>query len=265
MTAGKCLSIRASASAEEESNMSLYAIGDLHLCRQVPSKSMDAFGREWKNHEKKLMKNCRKMIADDDTLVLLGDHTWGKKMEQCEMDFKYIESLPGRKILLRGNHDMFWDAKKTEKLNARFAGRLNFLQNNYYTYEDYALVGTKGYTFEGPFYLEDGHIAGWDRDKAEHAEKLVGREYIRLRESFEKASADGYSRFIMFLHYPPTNILQTKSCFTDIAEQYGVEQVIYAHCHGAARWHDSITGVKAGIKYKLASGDFLKWKPEKIL
>ncbi|MGI6205348.1 MAG: metallophosphoesterase [Anaerovoracaceae bacterium] len=246
--------------------MSLYAIGDLHLCYQVPEKNMDDFGRAWKNHEKKLMKNCERMISGGDTLVLVGDHTWGKKLPQCEKDFEYIMSLPGRKILTRGNHDMFWEANKTERLNEQFGGRLSFLQNNYYAYEDYAIVGTKGYTFEGPFYLDDdGHLTGWDEDEAAHAEKLVAREYYRLRKSFEQASADGYKKFIMFLHYPPTNILQTKSCFTDIAEEYGVSQVIYAHCHGAARWHDSVTGVKNGVVYKLVSGDFLKWKPEKIL
>ena len=246
--------------------MSLYAIGDLHLCFQRPEKSMNAFGREWRNHEKKFKKNCEKMLTDEDTLVLLGDHTWGRKLPQCQKDFEYIEYLPGRKILLRGNHDMFWDAKKTDRLNEQFAGRLEFLQNNYYTYGDHALVGTKGYTFEGPFYLDDdGHLIGWDKKEAAHAEKLVEREYYRLKESFDKAAADGYSKFIMFLHYPPTNILQTRSCFTDLAEEYGVEQVIYAHCHGASRWHDSVTGVKNGIVYKLAAGDFLGWKPEKIL
>ena len=141
--------------------------------------------------------------------LLVGDHSWSKNLAQCEEDLQYISDLPGRKIL--------------------------FLQNNYYSYKDYALVGTKGYTFEGPFYLDRyGNVCGWDEAEAEHAEKLVGREIERLKISFEAAKADGFRKFIMFLHYPPTNVLQTNSAFTKMAEKYGVEQVIYGHC---LRWH----------------------------
>ena len=101
----------------------------------------------------KLSRSYQKVIKSTDTLVLVGDHSWGRNLAECEKDLEYICNLPGRKILLRGNHDMFWDAKKTNQLNELYEGRLEFLQNNYYAYKEYALVGTKGYTFEGPFYL----------------------------------------------------------------------------------------------------------------
>ena len=127
-------------------------------------------------------------------------------------------------------------------------------------------MGTKGFTFEGPFYLNRrGQIIGWDEEKEEHAKKLVERETARLCSSFEAAKADGYEKYIMFLHYPPTNILEDDSPFTRIAEEYGAKQVIYAHSHGESRFHDSIEGEKNGIHYQLVSGDFLKWKPYKIL
>lgn len=227
---------------------------------------MDVFGDVWKHHEEKFKNNADKMISEDDTLVLIGDHSWSRKLSECREDFSYIEALPGRKILVRGNHDMFWDAKKTEKLNREFDGRLLFLQGNFYTYKDYALVGTKGYTFEGSFYVDNfGHILDWDKDIAEKAEKLVEREYYRLKEGFEKAVAAGYEKFIMFLHYPPTNVLQEESCFTKITEEYHVEKVIYAHCHGEERYHDSIEGNFHGVEYHLASGDFLKWVPMKVM
>lgn len=247
--------------------MSLYAIGDLHLHFEAELKSKNQLeAKIWKNHEVFFLENCRKMVSEDDTLVLVGDHSWGLKLEYCQKDLEYIANLPGRKILVRGNHDKFWDAKKTERLNEMFKGKLEFLQNNYYAYEDYALVGTKGYTFEGPFYVDRyGNIQGWDEKEAEHAEKLVKRESERLIASFEAAKADGYKKFIMFLHYPPTNILQTNSIFTKIAEQYGAEQVIYAHCHGESRFHDSIIGKKRKIRYSLVSGDYLRWKPQQIL
>ena len=132
--------------------MALYALGDLHLSFQA-NKPMDSFGKVWKNHEKKIEKYVNKIVKPEDTLVLTGDHSWGRKLPECREDLEFIQRLPGRKILLRGNHDMFWDAKKTERLNEEYKDQLFFLQNNFAVYQDYALVGTKGFTFEGPFYL----------------------------------------------------------------------------------------------------------------
>ncbi|MBR0086359.1 MAG: metallophosphoesterase [Lachnospiraceae bacterium] len=246
--------------------MSLYAIGDLHLHYQSVLKAPMQQTGVWRNHEEKVLKYCRKLIHEDDVLLLAGDHSWGHNLSECEKDLQFIEELPGKKVLLRGNHDMFWDAKKTASLNERFEGRLFFLQDNYYPYEDYALVGTKGYVFEGPYYLDGrGRIAGWDEKEKAHADKLIERESIRLRTSFEAAVRDGYKKFIMFLHYPPTDIFKERSVFTDMAEEYRVSQVVYAHCHGERRFNDSLRGEYNGILYRLVSGDCLKWKPEKIL
>ena len=142
--------------------MALYALGDLHLSFQS-DKSMDKLGKVWKNHEHKIEKYVGKIVKPEDTLVLTGDHSWGKRLSECRKDLAFIEKLPGRKILLIGNHDMFWDAKKTDRLNEEFKDRLLFLQNNFFVYQDHALVGTKVYTFEGPFYLDfRGRIVGWD-------------------------------------------------------------------------------------------------------
>jgi len=247
--------------------MSLYAIGDLHLHFQSALKNRAQLRDPlWRDHEQRFLARCREIIRPNDTLVLVGDHSWGRNWSECEKDFEYILSLPGRKILTRGNHDMFWDAKKTAALNARFEGRLSFLQDNCFAYGDCALVGTKGYTFEGPFYLDRrGRVTGWDLDEAAKAEKLVARELTRLRRSFEAARADGFTRYVMFLHYPPTSILERDSGFTAIAEEYGAEQVIYAHCHGETRFHDSIMGMKNGIRYSLVSGDYRRWDPLRVM
>lgn len=245
--------------------MSLYALGDLHLSFQA-DKPMDAFGRVWKNHERKIEKYVNRIVRPEDTLVLTGDHSWGRKLEESREDLAFIESLPGRKILLRGNHDMFWDVKKTARLNEDYKGRLFFLQNNFAVYEDYALVGTKGFTFEGPFYLDRwGNITGWDEEREAHAKKLVSREMKRLQESFRLAWEAGYRKFVMFLHYPPTNILETESPFTEIAEQYKVSAVVYSHCHGEKRFGDSIRGNYHGINYMLVSGDYLNFRPAFVL
>ena len=99
--------------------MALYAIGDLHLHFQSELKAQGQLrDKVWRNHEEKFRKNCERMITAEDTLVLIGDHSWGKNLAECEQDLQYICDLPGRKILIRGNHDMFWDAKKTAQLNA---------------------------------------------------------------------------------------------------------------------------------------------------
>lgn len=245
--------------------MALYALGDMHLAFQS-DKSMDIFGKVWKKHEEKIEKNCRKMIRPEDTLVITGDHSWGRKLTEAREDLTFIANLPGEKILLRGNHDMFWDAKKTEALNKEFEPQLHFLQNNFYTYQDYALVGTKGFTFEGPFWVNTlGQIVDWKEEDEKHAKKLVQREAERLRVSFEAAKSAGYRKFVMFLHYPPTSVIEEESVFTRMAEEYSAEHVVYSHCHGEPRFGDSIRGAFHGTQYHLVSGDYLNFKPEKIL
>lgn len=231
--------------------MALYALGDLHLSFGV-NKPMDCFGAIWKDHPKKIEKHWRECVKPEDTIVLTGDHTWGNNRADCQPDLAFIESLPGRKILLRGNHDHFWEVKKTARLNEQFAGRLSFLQDNYYAYGDIALVGSKGICYEG-------------RDTYAHFELLREREAGRVRTSFEKAVSDGYQKFILFLHYPPTSIGEQQSVFTEMAKEYGAERVIYSHCHGQERFHDSLLGVVDGIRYQLVSGDYLDFCPYQIL
>ena len=220
--------------------MALYALGDLHLSFQA-DKPMDSFGKVWKNHEKKIEKYVNRMVKPEDTLVLTGDHSWGRKLPQCRRTWLLSKDCREERSSCGGNHDMFWDVKKTEKLNEEYKDRLFFLQNNYAVYQDYALVGTKGFTFEGPFYLNRrGQILGWDEARKEQADKLVKREMERLRESFRLAKNEGYQKFIMFLHYPPTNILEKTSPFIQIAEENKVSAVVYSHCHGESRFGDSI-------------------------
>ena len=113
--------------------------------------------------------------------------------------------------------------------------------------------------------MRKNKIIGWDGVAESYAVKRIERETERLRVSFEAARNDGYSRFIMFLHYPPTNVMERNSDFTAIAEEYKVEQVIYAHCHGEHRFHDSIEGRHHGIMYRPVSGGYLNWVPEQIL
>ncbi len=251
--------------------MALYAIGDLHLSYGVKPRGGSGSrpgptGGIWKNREAVFRQNCLSLLTDDDTLVLAGDISFGKNAEECAPDFAWLACLPGKKILLRGNHDRFWDAKKTPALNAKYGDELFFLQNNFAAYGDWALVGTKGYCFEGPFYLDRrGRLVGWDEEEERRAGELVERELERLGTSFEAAKSAGYRKFILFLHYPPTSLIEKTSGFCKMAEEYGASQVIYAHSHGEHNFHTSIEGMKNGVFYRLVSGDCLRWRPEKIL
>jgi predicted phosphohydrolase len=155
-------------------------------------------------------------------------------------------------VLTRGNHDQFWEASKTEKLNEMYSDRAFFLQGNYCRYGDYALVATKGYTYEG-------------KDSLEHAEELIAREADRLESALISAYDHGFAKIIIFLHYPPTNILQRNSAFTKLAEKYKAEQVVYSHCHGERRFNDSLKGRHHGVRYSLVSADFIGFIPKKIL
>ncbi|MBE6123184.1 MAG: metallophosphoesterase [Solobacterium sp.] len=231
--------------------MPVYAIGDLHLSFSS-DKSMDRWGGNWLDHENKILKYFPGIIRDDDILFLLGDHSWGRKLEECEADLEFIARLPGRKILTRGNHDLFWEVRNTKKLNQRFAGRLEFLQGGYFPYGEYAFIATKGYSDEG-------------FDEPVHAEKMKDRELLRLQQGILAAKKDGYEKLIVLLHYPPTDPGKQSGPFTGMAEQYHVQKVVYAHLHGPEHFNDSLTGNIRGIEYQLVSGDYLDWRPERIL
>ncbi len=240
--------------------MSLYAIGDLHLGFQS-GKSMEMFGDEWKDHAEKIKRNWCNIINENDTVVVTGDHSWGRKLDDSMKDLEFIAALPGRKILLRGNHDRFWNKTgKTDSLNELFAGKLLFLQDNFYEYEDvlngrkYALIGSKGFSTDEYCYLAEDKI-----------EKRFKNERKRLIKSYKAAKEAGYNDFIMFLHYPPTNKHEKEGVFTELAREFGVRQVVYSHLHGKDRFDYSITGEHDGIKYSLVSSDYLDFVPRLIV
>ena len=227
--------------------MSLFAIGDTHLSFGT-DKPMDVF-RGWENYEKKLEKNWRAVVSDNDTVVIPGDVTWGMNLQEALADFQFLDSLPGRKIILKGNHDYWWSTKKKadEFFKANGIETIDILNNNAYSVGGFALCGSRGWFFE---------------NTAETDRKILAREAGRLRMSIEAAQALGGEK-IAFLHYPP---IAGGSVCGEICEELvkgGVKRCYYGHLHGPALSF-AFNGEMFGIEFRLVSGDFLKFCPKLI-
>lgn len=228
--------------------MALYAIGDLHLCLGAP-KPMDVFGGAWVGYMDKLRKGFS-VIGPEDTTVLLGDLSWALDLESSEPDFSWINEIPGRKIILKGNHDYWWS---TAAKFYKFCQQNGFsdqwiLNNNHYTYEDYAICGTRGW-----FYEEERSGA--------HDEKVFKRELMRLEASLKSA---GDLRKIVFLHYPPKYKGYECPEIIELLKHYDVRQCYYGHLHGAS--HSlAMEGQWDGIEYRLVSADKLGFCPFMVI
>lgn len=227
--------------------MALYAIGDLHLCLGE-EKPMDVFGGAWVGYMDKL-KESLSVITPDDTTVLLGDLSWALDLNGAKEDFQWINEIPGRKIILKGNHDYWWS---TASKFYKFCQENGFsdqwiLNNNHYEYEGYAICGTRGW-----FYEEDR--------SGEHDEKVFNREMLRLEASLKAA---GDLPKLVFLHYPP--LYKGYSCekILELLKQYDVRQCFYGHLHGASHGL-AMEGQWDGIEYRLVSADRLNFKPYQI-
>lgn len=228
--------------------MALYAIGDLHLCLGAP-KPMDIFGGAWVGYMQKLQEGIAD-IGPEDTTVLLGDLSWALDLAEAREDFAWIDQIPGRKIILKGNHDYWWS---TASKFYRFCEENDFsnqfiLNNNHYEYEGYAICGTRGWFFE-------------EERSGEHDEKIFKRELCRLETSLQSAGA---LPKIVFLHYPPKYKGYECQEIIDILKRYDVRQCYYGHLHGPSHAL-AMEGLWDGVEYKLVSADRLNFRPMRIL
>lgn len=189
-----------------------------------------------------------KKINDKDTVLIAGDVSWSMKMEDGLADLEWIHNLPGRKIISKGNHDYWWGS--ISKLNNLYED-ISFIQNNFFSYEDYAICGTRGWTIPG------------DKSSS-HDIKIYNREQIRLKLSLDKAVSSGYSKIIVMIHYPPVNDKFEASNFTEIFEEYGVEKVIYGHLHGPSL-NRVFEGTYNGVEYIMTSCDYINFDPIKVI
>ena len=228
--------------------MALYAIGDLHLSFGA-DKPMDVFGGGWTGYVDKLREGLS-VIGPDDTTVLAGDLSWGMDFDQAREDFQFIAQIPGRKILLKGNHDYWWNtaAKFYRFCQENGFENLFLLNNNAYEYDDYALCGTRGWFYE-------------EERQGTHDEKVFRRELLRLEASLKAAERE---KKLCFLHYPP--LYQNYRCpeILQLLHQFGVERCYYGHLHGASH-KLAIEGNREGIEYFLVSADYVNFSPVKVL
>ncbi len=228
--------------------MSLYAIGDLHLSLGA-DKSMEVFGGRWESYVEKISSGFSALTADDVT-VLCGDLSWGMDLVGAREDLLFVNALPGKKIVLKGNHDYWWNT--ASKLSAFFEENgiktISVLHNNCQFYGDVALCGTRGWFYEEE--KGDGH------DK-----KIMLREIGRLETSLKAA---GERRKLVFLHYPP--VYRDYQCteLLDLIESYGAELCCYGHIH-AKGCAGAFTGERRGTRYELVSADYLNFRPLKLL
>jgi len=224
--------------------MALYAIGDLHLCLGA-SKPMDVFGGAWVGYMDKLKKGLS-VITQADTTVLLGDLSWALGLEEAKADFAWINEIPGRKIILKGNHDYWWST--VAKFN-KFCAENGFdnqliLNNNHFEYGDWAICGTRGWFFE-------------EERSNQQDEKVFKRELIRLETSLKSA---GEKNKMVFLHYPPRYKGYECTEILALMKQYNVRKCFYGHLHGASHGL-ALEGQWDGIEYKLVSADRLGFQP----
>ncbi len=226
--------------------MSIFAIADLHLSLDG-NKSMEIFSG-WDDYVQKLEENWKKIVTPEDTVVIPGDISWAMKLEDTLVDFQFLDSLPGQKVLLKGNHDYWWTTAK--KMSAFVAEHrlytLNFLHNDCYPAEGVAICGTRSWLFE---------------QGEEFDQKLVNREAGRLDMSLTAAKE---MEKIVFLHYPPIYRDGRSDKMIEIMHKHGVNQCYYGHLH-AHTIKNAFNDTENGIRYKLVSADALKFIPYKVL
>ena len=240
--------------------MSIFVIGDLHLStNRSTNKSMEVFGKRWQDYTERLRKNWCAVVRPEDTVVIPGDISWAMKLEEAEDDLRFLDSLPGTKLIGKGNHDFWWTTarKMTSFFDAHDLHSLRILNNNAYLVEDSILCGTRGW-----FLDERQQVAVGDVEYG----KIVNREVIRLRLSLDEAMKLRREQetltgkvlpIAVFLHFPPVWLEFVCREFVDVLHEYGITECYFGHIHGMYNVPRSFEF--EGISMTLCSSDFLNF------
>jgi len=240
--------------------MSLYTIADLHLSTlDTTNKSMEVFGKSWAGYITRIESNWRHLIKDDDTVVIPGDVSWALSLQESESDFKFLDSLPGKKIIGKGNHDFWWCTmrKHTEFFEKIGVKTISFLFNNAHETEEYIIAGTRGWYND-----EDAANAP---DNADFT-KLTNREALRLETSLKAATEikekSPHKEIIVFMHFPPFWNGKASDNLISILKKYDIKRVYFGHIHGNYTVPPSF--IYDGIEMTIISADYLKFVPKSV-
>lgn len=229
--------------------MALYVIGDTHFS-ETTGKPMDVFGGAWRDYREKLLRGLADALrTEDDVLVICGDLSWGMTLDEALEDFRLLTRFPGKKILLKGNHDYWWEtmSKMQKFFDQNNITDLQFLHNNCIFYKETGLCGTRGWFAESKSAAEN--------------EKIYKREVLRLEASLAAArAARPDAELFAFLHYPPFLPDGKASCFCETLERFGVSRCYYGHLHGESI-RSAFNGERGGVSYRLISADALSFTP----
>lgn len=224
--------------------MGLFVIGDLHLSFGS-NKPMAIFGEGWIDHHEKIEEDWKLKVGPEDTVILPGDSSWAMTFDEAYVDLKWIDQLPGKKIVFKGNHDYWWGSIK--KMTGVFS-TIEFVHNSFAAYGDVAICGSRGWTCPNTVAFD------------ENDEKIYRREAMRVENSILMAKKAGYKTLYGVLHYPPTNDKKDPSAFTEIFEKYEVKEVVYGHIHSKTHFKDGLKGAYNDVNYHLTSCDYLDFK-----
>ncbi len=240
--------------------MSLYTIADLHLSTfDETNKSMEVFGKSWADYMTRIENNWRHLITDDDTVVIPGDVSWALSLEEAKSDLKFIDSLPGKKILGKGNHDFWWSTMRKHQAFFESCGisTISFLFNNAHRVDNYIIAGTRGWYND-----EDAANAPDNAD----FEKLTNRENLRLRASLIEAKKLQLeapdAEIIAFMHFPPFWNGKASDGLIELLKEYGVKRIYFGHIHGNYTVDPHF--VYEGIDMHIVSADYLKFIPKAV-
>lgn len=227
--------------------MALYAIGDLHFSPQN-SKPMDIFG--WENHKERILAHWVETVRAEDVVMIAGDISWALRYPDARENLDEIAQLPGKKILIKGNHDYWWQS--LTKMRNDYP-ELFFLQNNCYMDEQYLIFGARGWDLPG------------SKGFTEEDQRIYDREKARLGLSMRAEPKDSQGRLrVAMLHYPPVLESQAASEITDLLAQNNITQVVYGHLHGADSFRHVYEGQKGTVQYHLVSADYLAFQLKRI-
>lgn len=227
--------------------MNIYAIGDLHLSGLPPNKPMEVFGEHWQNHWLKIKTNWTAKITPADTVIIAGDISWALKLTTALVDLNMINDLPGKKVFLRGNHDFWWSSIK--KMTTAVNNVSFFLQNNFTHADEYAICGSRGWSLPQQDFFTTEDLG------------IYKRELLRIESSLSLATAAGYTKKILALHFPPLlkNNLDTE--IVQLCQKYNVAHCVFGHLHGND-CESAFVGNYCGTNYLLVSADYLNFNPQ---